>query len=60
MFHHVLQRRFPSILAKTLPPSTMGFGWRGTIAVLLHLVGCFFHHGNKAAYPEKIILEDWT
>jgi len=29
------QRRFPSILAETLPPSTMDFGWRGTVAVNL-------------------------
>jgi len=28
------QRRFPSILAKTLPPSTMGFGWTATAASL--------------------------
>jgi len=40
------QRRFPSILAKTLPPSTMGFGWTGTGASLANWMKYLTHHGN--------------
>jgi len=48
--HRVIKkRRFPSILAKTLLPSTMGFGWRRTIAVLLNEVRCFPYDGKKDA-----------
>jgi hypothetical protein len=30
----MLQRRLPSILAKTLPPSAMGCGWKGAGAAV--------------------------
>ncbi|MDH4257708.1 MAG: hypothetical protein OEY25_02315 [Candidatus Aminicenantes bacterium] len=47
-----MQRRFPSIPAKTLLPATMGFGWRGTVAALLHQARCFPHYRNKDAYMQ--------
>jgi hypothetical protein len=35
-----LERWFPSILAKTLPPATMGFGWTTTAASLSDWMKC--------------------
>jgi len=50
---HSSEHRFLSILAKTLPPATMGFGWTGTIparlrmAFLISLPDCpRNHHGR--------------
>ncbi len=37
----------PSVLAKTLPPSVMGFGWTETGANILNEIRCFPHLGNR-------------
>ncbi|MDH5385325.1 MAG: hypothetical protein OEY18_11510 [Candidatus Aminicenantes bacterium] len=37
-----IQRWFPSILAKILPPSTMGFGRTGTVVALLNWLDVSF------------------
>ena len=52
--YNLLQRRFPSILAKTLPPFTMGFGWSRSVAALLHQVKCSPHHGDRNTYWKNI------
>jgi len=52
---HLSQRRFPSILAKTLPPSSMGFGWRGTGAALLVEIRCFPHHRDRHVYAQRAV-----
>jgi len=43
--------RFPSILAKTLPPTTMGSGWKGTGALTdyISIIDCL---GNRDVFEE--------
>ncbi|MDH5466351.1 MAG: hypothetical protein OEY25_02925 [Candidatus Aminicenantes bacterium] len=52
-----MQRRFLSILAETLPPTTMGSGWRGSGAVANYtfIIHCYGDGDALLSLPDRMM-----